>query len=218
MLYFCINRSYDEHCTSWKPIVIATELRKNPHYSRYYNTLTRLLVLGISPFSLLVYFNVKIYYGIQLPVILRQDSVRNAGGTRTDNRMNQENEAARILIGIVVAFIICHSLRVLTDFYEMIYIEDITACHARGKYGVHASIIILTEFSSVMLTLNSSINMIIYGLIKPNIRRHIFKCKNIFTARNQTQEQCVFHMEEQGNSQRNMSQLVYPSMADSITL
>ena len=215
---FHINRSFEEICSSWSPIIIATKLRENPYYSRFYNTLTRLLVLGITPFSLLVYFNFKLYYGMRVPAMLREDSVNNACGARNDNRRNQENEAARILIGIVVVFIICHALRVFTDFYEMVYIEDIIACHARGQNGVHTWVLMLNEFSSVMLTLNSSVNMIIYGLIKPNIRRNIYKCKNILTEQNETQEPCVFEMEEQGTFQRKIFHSVDPSTTDSMVL
>ncbi len=37
-----------------------TELRKNPHYAIYYNNWTRLLVLGIIPAAMLIYFNYKV--------------------------------------------------------------------------------------------------------------------------------------------------------------
>ena len=38
----------------------ATELRKNAYYAIYYNNWTRLLVLGIIPAALLIYFNYKV--------------------------------------------------------------------------------------------------------------------------------------------------------------
>ena len=203
-------RSFDETCDSWKPIVVATSLRENPYYSRFYNTLTRLVLLGISPFVLLTYFNCKIYYGMQLPVELLDVNTYCPSGSRNDNRRKQENEAARVLIAIVAVFIVCHTMRVITDFYEMIYIENITACHAKGKNGVHSWVLILNEFSSVMITLNSSVNMIIYGLIKPNIRKHIFKWNIVVNQRNQTQESDPFEMEEVVISQRTTNYSVNP--------
>lgn len=37
-----------------------TELRKNPFYAIYYNNWTRLIVLGIIPAAMLIYFNYKV--------------------------------------------------------------------------------------------------------------------------------------------------------------
>ena len=125
---------------------------------------------------------------MRLPLVLLEDNTLGATTTRTPDttRRCQENEAARILIGIVVVFIFCHAARVISDFYEMIYIENITACHSIGKNGVHSWVLAVNEISGAMITLNSSVNMIIYGLIKPNIRKHIFRCENSRTQENQS--------------------------------
>ena len=45
---------------SLQPQIKLTELRTNPVYSSY-NSWSRFFVLGLIPFSLLVFFNVKIY-------------------------------------------------------------------------------------------------------------------------------------------------------------
>ena len=47
----------------YEPILIVAELRTHPWYSAY-NMWSRLLLLGIVPFSLLVFFNAKIYNDI----------------------------------------------------------------------------------------------------------------------------------------------------------
>ena len=135
---------------------------------------------------------------MKIPLVLMDDNIFRVTGTRPDVRRNQENEAARILIGIVAVFLICHVLRVTTDFYEMIYIEDITSCYKRGKDGVHLWVHVVNEFSSAMVTLNSSVNMIIYGLIKPNIRKHIFVCKkqNTFHQEIQSQDEETIQMRD----------------------
>jgi len=44
----------------------VTDFRKNPNYAIYCNNWTRLMVLGIIPFCLLVYFNSKIYKDIKV--------------------------------------------------------------------------------------------------------------------------------------------------------
>ena len=186
LLTFILSRSVNQGCNAWKPVAVPTKLRKDPQYSRYYNTLTRLLLLGIAPFVLLTYFNYKIYYGMRLPSMLEQNIQRsNINGVRPEVRRNQENEAAKILIGIVAVFIVCHTLRVTIDVYEMIYIEKIISCNKAGKRGAHLWVLILNAFSSAMVALNSSVNMIIYGLIKPNIRQHIFRFKRKQCNQNQ---------------------------------
>ena len=132
---------------------------------------------------------------MRVPLLLMEDSIYSVNRTGSDVRRSQENEAARILIGIIAVFLTCHALRVTIDCYEMLYIENITACYKIGRDGVHTWVHILSEFSSAMITLNSSVNMIIYGLIKPNIRKHIFRCVNNQNSQeHQTQEEDIFEM------------------------
>ena len=40
--------------------IAVTDLRRNPAYTKYYNNWTRLLLNGIIPFILLIYFNYKV--------------------------------------------------------------------------------------------------------------------------------------------------------------
>ena len=134
---------------------------------------------------------------MRLPSLLSENNGNAGHGVRSEVRRNQENEAAKVLIGIVAVFIICHTLRVTIDVYEMINIEKIISCHRIGRHGVHSWVVMLNEFSSAMVTLNSSVNMIIYGLIKPNIRQHIFRFKrNIYgqDQTNKTQEDNIFEL------------------------
>ena len=46
--------------TEFEPYLEVTPLRKDPDYAIYYNNWTRLVVLGIIPFAMLVYFNYKV--------------------------------------------------------------------------------------------------------------------------------------------------------------
>ena len=148
-------------------------MRTNPYYITYYTTLTRLLFLGVFPFSLLLFFNYKIYCKIQLPSI-----VEALPELERSTRKNQENDLARVLIGIVFIFIVCHSLRVLTDIYEMINISSIIACHNAGRIGVSSWLIQLHYFSKLMISTNASISMFIYCLINKGFRRKLFVWRN----------------------------------------
>ncbi len=48
------------------PSLAVSDLRRNPDYAFYYNNWARLVVLGIMPFAMLVFFNTKIYQDIQV--------------------------------------------------------------------------------------------------------------------------------------------------------
>ena len=144
-------------------------MRTNPYYITYYITLTRLLFLGVFPFGLLMFFNYKIYCVIQLPSI-----VEALPELERSTRKNQENDLAKVLIGIVFIFIVCHSLRVLTDVYEMINIGSIIACQNAGRIGVSSWLIQLNYFSKLMIATNASISMFIYCLINKGFRRKLF--------------------------------------------
>ena len=60
----------------------VTELRKNPFYAIYYNNWTRLLVLGIIPLAMLIYFN----YKVRSYMSIARDSSRrdHIPGTKND--------------------------------------------------------------------------------------------------------------------------------------
>ena len=106
---FRIDENQDN---SLKPILTATQLRKNREYAIYYNNLARLLLLGIIPFGLLAYFNYKIYRGMRLPSFLSdQANIRQ-------QRKMQEADMATVLIGIVVVFVTSHALRIFLNIYE----------------------------------------------------------------------------------------------------
>ncbi len=49
---------------SYEPILMPTDFRTAPLYTAYFNW-SRLIVLGIIPFVMLVYLNAKIYQGIK---------------------------------------------------------------------------------------------------------------------------------------------------------
>ena len=89
-------------------------------------------------------------------------------------RRNQEKELAKVLIGIVILFICCHTLRVITDFYEMVNIKHILRCNNAGKVGVSSWIIPLNNFSKLMIATNSSVSMVVYCLTNIRFRKKMF--------------------------------------------
>ena len=58
------NNTQSYNPGTWeRPVLVVSEFRKDPVYSMY-NNWSRLIVLGIIPFLLLLFFNSKIYTDI----------------------------------------------------------------------------------------------------------------------------------------------------------
>jgi hypothetical protein len=157
-------------------------MRMNPYYSIYYINPATFLVLGIIPLLLLAYWNFNIYKQIKsVSSWVEQNASR-------PSRSHQENELARVLIGIVITFVCCHALRILLNFHEAITIKDIMACHAEGKEGIPLWPQITNEFSKLMLVTNSSANIIIYCCLNSNFRKNMLSC---LTKKRETRNQTL---------------------------
>ena len=160
-----------------EPFLKPTDLRRNPYYSIYYINPATLLVTGIIPLGLLTYWNTIIYEKIKSSSQWHEQHSRRS--TRRINGQRQENEFAKVLIGIVVIFILCNFLRVLLDFYEMVNIETIIACNLLGRMGTSSWVIQLNYFSKLMMATDASISMVIYCLINKNFRKKLFWWKRV---------------------------------------
>ena len=151
-----------------EPSIRPTDMRMNPYYSIYYINPATFLVLGIFPLTLLAYWNFNIYKQIK-----SVSSWVHQNANQASSRNQQENELARVLIGIVITFVCCHALRILLNFHEAITIKDTLACHAIGKEGIPLWPQITNEFSKLMLVTNSSANIIIYCCLNSNFRKNM---------------------------------------------
>ena len=161
-------------------------MRKNATYSIYYICLSRLIVLGIIPFSLLPFYNYAIYNRIKQQMPFIDDATLS-----TRIHRNQENDLSKILFSIVGLFIICHTLRFFLNFYEMIWIHNILACiQAGAKQDFPVWSHVVQEFSRLLLILNSSINFVIYCCFNTKFRNELIKYKGTvrkrLTSRNET--------------------------------
>ena len=132
-----------------EPFITTTPMRMNPYYSIYYINPATLVVLGIIPLALLAYWNYNIYKHIKSASNwLQQNSSRLS-------RNNQENELARVLIGIVITFVCCHAPRIFLNFHEAIMIKHITLCFSEGQDGLPLWPQITNEFNKLMLVINN---------------------------------------------------------------
>ena len=118
MEVFCFKISFSTAAANeiatmqWMNVIEPTDLRISQYYSFYYLGISKILVLGIFPLISLVYLNWKIYKGVKSPTSLFEEQDKR--------QQKKENELAKVLIGIVMLFIICHTFRVEIEIDNMV--------------------------------------------------------------------------------------------------
>ena len=185
LLYFSINNGLEnvthigghEFISETSVWIRSSDLSLNKDYILYYKHVIRLLILGIIPLGLLAYWNYIIYkYMKSTPEVLRQCSNAHA-------RVGEEKELAKVLIGIVVTFVCCHIIRIILNFYDAMVWKDVL------KHGCKPTevdilfplwVVILENISHVMLSINSSVNIIIYCCLNAKFRKKISNLQTYF--------------------------------------
>lgn len=132
--------------------VASTELRENPTYINVYITWLYLVVMYIVPFSCLALFNLLIYH-----------EVRRANSERASLTRLQKKEIglATMLMVVVVVFFVCNLLALVVNILEVLNIN----------------IMALNNTSNLLVTFNSSVNLVIYCIFGEKFKRiflHMF--------------------------------------------
>jgi hypothetical protein len=152
----------------WQDIINPTDLRVGQYYSFYYLGIAKILVLGIFPLISLVYFNWKIYKGVKSPASLFEEQDKR--------QQKKENELAKVLIGIVMLFIICHTFRVAVEIDNMVGSKLLEECYKRKLPDSTLWVIVVDPLSEFMMVFNCAANMVIYCCLNANFRKLIFPC------------------------------------------
>ena len=152
----------------WKYVIGPSNIRTNQHYSFYYLGIAKLIVLGIIPLASLVYLNMKIYNGLKVPPSLYEKKEKNES--------DAEKDWAKVLIGIVMIFIICHMFRVVIEIDNMVGSAIAEKCYHAGKYSFTLWSIIVDPLSEIMMVLNSATNMLIYTCLSKSFRNYLHFC------------------------------------------
>lgn len=152
-----------------------TALRLDVNYVLWYSNVARLLVTGIFPFGALTYLNFRIY-----TVIKRRRRMTNR--PRAAPSAAQKAEEARqaiVLLVIVVLFLICHTLRIILNIHGLFSLKIVRESLKNGCSGVVQTwTLIGTSISHIMLTINSSVNFIIYCFMCTTFRRIFYQWIN----------------------------------------
>ena len=119
-------------------------------------------------------------------------------GEAVTRRRKRKEKSTIILVAIVMVFILCHMYRLFVEVYRLIYPTNILKetwnfCNEKGKLTMPVLLYIFHNLHFLFLTINSSVNFIIYCGVDQEFRRQVsllscfsmFKCKSKQTVPNQ---------------------------------
>ena len=165
--------------------------RTDKMYILLYNNLTNLIITGAIPFIWLLSLNAKIYVTIRESLIVRRQlnirqSSRRFDIEETHGNQNEQHRGIDILqtlvlFGLVISFFFCHILRIVLNLEELIYFEEINEIQDMQEKlnvrctGVQFWTMIAGDLSHLLLQVNSSINILIYGCISTQFKKALRK-------------------------------------------
>jgi hypothetical protein len=126
----------------------------------------------------------------EFPTINNRNPTLSYVATVTRRRKRKEKSTI-ILVAIVLVFILCHTYRLTVGVYRLIYPDNILkdnfeVCYDRQQYTIPVLLHIFHNLHFLFLTINSSVNFIIYCGVDQEFRRQVslllscfsvFKCK-----------------------------------------
>ena len=181
--------------------LLPTDLRLSRHFILWYINVANFVVTGAIPFLSLAFLNCKIFQIIRTSMKEQQHltvsrTVTATNGNSQKNQRAEEVKQAIVLFGIVIAFFVCHVLRIVVNIEEIITYEDWVQTEERarqaGKYcgGVQFWTMITTDVSHMLLQINASINFFIYCFFGKQFKKvlkdkllRIAKCLRLVNTR-----------------------------------
>ena len=158
--------------------LIVSELRSNDIYVLFYMNIANMVVTGIIPVLVLGFFNFFVIRGMWKfqgkRSLRRQESLH-----RDENKESQEDKELKnqrnqtiILLSIVIIFLVCHSLRIILNFHDLVTHKNMfqsseNDCRHGHPYWVN----IAHPISETFLKLNSVANFFIYCTFNNRFRK-----------------------------------------------
>ena len=155
-----------ENCTE-NLSMYASDLRRNPLYVLLYINVSNLIMTCIIPIVMLIYLNFRIYKS--LGSFLERHASRGSETNREERSPDKKQIVT--LFAIVICFAICHTLRIVLNVEEMIYLKIDAKERDMGCKSLRFWAVIAMTTSEFLLQMNASINFILYCSVNENFRK-----------------------------------------------
>ena len=183
-----------------EPIIDWSGISWNWEYNFYYYNLSKLLFWGLLPMALLIFFNLKVYFGIESTKCILTSKEKQ-------RRSQQEKKLSIIMIIIVFVFILCHSLRTFNWCYIFMLLNTHKDCNKEFHTGRNDESVLVQAFhapwmelcweiSDILIVFNSSVNMIIYCGVSAQFRQQLVQLYKKLT----TEIRCIEPQTEMKNN------------------
>ena len=143
-------------------------MKRHEKYRSFY-PFAKIVFLGVIPLLALAYLNWRIFNAVRSSSMLVQEHRRR-------EQQQKENDLARVLIGIILLFIVCHTFRVTIEIDNMLTAEIVDICYELCLPTFAKWSSLLDPLSELMMVINSASNMIIYCCLNSTFRKLIFPC------------------------------------------
>jgi len=156
-----------------------TDLRLHPMYVHFYVVWMKFVLIEVVPYFAILFFNIVIFLEVQKSANQRRESYLTTNEDPTQNEVRK----ASVLIWISVFFVVCQSVKIIPDFYEVFY------CNHEKERGCKSTTTmeIIISISNFLVVTNSSINFVIYiwrGSEFRKVFKQRFQSKNSCKKRN----------------------------------
>ena len=173
-----------------------TRLRIDPYYATIYVFWSKVIFMELLPYALIISLNASIIYQLYKTGQFREkhstiqqpsEEMRILDGKKPEANRNQkriqlERDMAITLVAISLMFVICQSIKLVVDIYELTVCDHFKIaeeghdpeCHMPTKIDVVASL------GNLFVCINSAANFLVY-MIKGKIFREAF-CHSYFSC------------------------------------
>jgi len=151
-----------------------TRLGCNEEYLLYYEFLANTIPFGVIPFLVLIFLSYKTFRNLRCHNI--QMKISGINDQKVDKlRRQEEEQMAKVMVGLVVVFLLCHFLRIFLNTWTGIKGArgDIDRCDHQAGTGTLDGYGMAVQLSVFMVMVNSAIGTITYGVINSEFRKHL---------------------------------------------
>ena len=127
------------------------------------------MFLGLVPLLALTYLNWRAFNVVRLSSMLVQENHRR-------EQQQKEKDLARVLIGIIVLCIVCHTFRVIIEIDNMLTAKTLSVLYQLCLPPDSTWSIVFDPLSDLMMVINSASNMVIYCCLNSAFRKLIIPC------------------------------------------